>query len=659
MYDFLDKHKRAVQVVLALVMLPFAFFGVDWYFRSGGQDQPVATVGGQKITRQEFDQALRDQGERLRQSMGRNYDAAMLDNPEVRYAVVENLVNQRLLAAEASRERFRVSDAQLSEVIAGIPVFQEDGKFSPERYRVVLQGQNMTPGMFEERLRRDLALAPLQEPITTGSIVSGASAARYLALVEQRRELASAAIDAEAFAKGVKVDDAEVKAFYDQNANAFTIPEQARFEYVVLSTDAIGGRIVVDPADVRKQYEANLASYSTPEERSASHILIAVRPDASDADKAAAEKKAAAIAAQVRANPASFAGVAKAESQDPGSAREGGALGSFGRGSMVKPFEDAVFAAKAGDIVGPVRTDFGWHVIRVTGVKPATQRPFDEVKGQIEAELKRARAQEKFQAAADQFQNLVYEQADSLAGVAKALDLAVQTTPAPVTRAQAQQIGSNSAKFAEALFSPASLQAKRNTEAIEVAPNTLIAGRILEYKPSAPRPFDDVKAEIRRQLERRAASAEAERVGREKLALLERGKSDKEAGLAFGAPVELQRMQASAAFPPDILAKAFQADPSKLPAYFSGVNPRGGYSIYRLTRVIDAPSLDEGRLKLAGDRMAEQLGREFLNAYLASLRARADVTIDQVLIEGKTPDREGGAAPAPARQAPGGRGRPF
>ena len=310
MYDFLDKHKRAVQVVLALVMLPFAFFGVDWYFRGGAADQPVATVAGEKITRQEFEQALRDQGERLRQTMGRSFDPAMLDNPEVRYAVVENLVNQRLLAAEASRERFRVPDAQLAEVIANLPAFQEDGKFSPERYRMLLQGQNMTPGMFEERLRRDLALAPLQEPITTGSIVSGASAARYLALVEQRRELASATIDAEPFAKAVKVDDAEVKAFYDQNPGAFMTPEQARFEYVVLSSDAIAAKIAVDPADVRKQYEANVKQYAAAEERSAAHILIPVKPDASDADKAAARKLADDVYAKAKANPAKFADLA-------------------------------------------------------------------------------------------------------------------------------------------------------------------------------------------------------------------------------------------------------------------------------------------------------------------------------------------------------------
>lgn len=308
-----------------MIMLPFMFVGVDFYFRSGGSNEAVATVGGEKVTREQFDQALREQGDRLRQSMGRSFDSAMLDNPDVRYAVVENLVNQRLLAAEASRERFRASDAQVAEVIAVVPAFQEDGKFSPERYRALLLQQNMTPAMFEERVRRDLALAPLQEPIASGSIVARASsAARYLSLVEQRREIASATIDAEAFAKGVKVDDAAVKAFYDENPTAFMTPEQARFEYAILSVDALGGKVAVDPADVRKYYDTNLASYTTQEERAALHILVAVRPDASDADKAAAEKKAAAIAAQVRAKPAELR-------RDREGAVAGSGIGAAGR----------------------------------------------------------------------------------------------------------------------------------------------------------------------------------------------------------------------------------------------------------------------------------------------------------------------------------------
>jgi peptidyl-prolyl cis-trans isomerase D len=284
--------------------------------------------------------------------------------------------------------------------------------------------------------------------------------------------------------------------------------------------------------------------------------------------------------------------------------------------------------------VGPVQTDFGWHVIRVTGAKAATLRPFDEVKGQIEADLKRQHAQQKFQAAADQFQNLVYEQADSLEGVGKTLDIPVQTTGF-VTKSQLQQLGRNSAKIADAVFSPTSVQAKRNSEAIEIAPNTLMAARVVEHKPAAPRPYDEVKAEIRRQLERRMASEAAERVGREKLALLQQGKSDKEAGIAFAKPIELARNQAGALVSPDALAKIFQTDPTRFPAYVTGSNPRGGFSIYRVTKVIEPSSLDEARLKLAGERMGDQLGREFATAYLAALKARSDVKINQAQLEKK------------------------
>ena len=634
MYDFLDKHKRAVQVVLGLVMLPFAFFGVDWYVRDKGSSDIVATVGSQKVTRNEFENALREQGDRLRQQMGRGFDSAMLDNPEVRYAVVENLVNQRLLAEEARKERFRVSDAQLAQFIAEIPAFQEDGKFSTERYKLLLQGQNMTPAMFEDRVRRELSMSPLQEPLAQGAIVAQTSAARYLSLLEQRREVAAATVDADAFAKEAKVDEAAVKAYYDQNPNAFATPEQARVEYAILSIDALAQKAAVDAAAVKKHYDEHLAQYSTPEERSAAHILVAVKPDASDADKAAAKKKAEDIAAQVRAAPQRFAELAKKESQDPGSAPQGGDLGSFGRGTMVKPFEDAAFAAKPGEIVGPVQTDFGWHVIRVTSTKPATQRPYDEVKGQIELELKRQSAQNKFQQAADQFQNLVYEQADSLEGVGKQLDIPVNTTGF-VTKTQLQQLGKNSTKFADALFSPESIQAKRNSEAIEIAPNTLMAARIVEHRPAAPRPYDEVKAEIRRQLERRAMADAAERVGRDKLALLQQGKSDKEAGVTFQKPVEVTRNQAGAGFPPDALTKIFQAEPAKFPAYVTGTNARGGFAIFRVTKVIEPQGLDESRLKLAAERMGDQLGREFASAYLASLRARSDVKIDQAQLEKK------------------------
>jgi peptidyl-prolyl cis-trans isomerase D len=633
MFDLVTKHKRIAQGILALIAPPFAFLGVDYYFRRAEGPPTVADVGGDKVTQAEFEDAMRDQQARMRQTLGKNYDPAMFDSPEVRYALVEQLINQRLLERAARNERFRVSDAQLRQFIGELPPFQEDGKFSNEKYRQVLATQNMTPEMFQQRVRAELSLSPLQEPIVAGSLAAKTSVQRYLSLLEQQRDVAVATLDAEPYLKDTKVDDAQAKDFYDKNAALFQIPEQARFEYVMLNQDALAAQVSVDADEVRRAYEANVKQYSTPEERQASHILITVKPDASDADKAAAKQKAEALLAEVKASPDKFAAIAKASSQDPGSAPQGGDLGTFARGSMVKPFEDAVFAGKVGDIVGPVQTDFGYHVIRITGITPAKIRPLDEVKSTIEADLKRSKASQKFAAAADQFQNLVYENADSLAPVAKALDLKVTTTPF-VARPQAQALALNNAHFVDALFSPESVQAKRNTEAMEVAPGTLMAGRILEYKPAAPRPFDEVKDDIKLRLARTAASEMAQKAGRDKLALLTQGK-EKEAGVTFGKPVSLNRNQVQPNFTPDALKAVFQADPAKLPAYAGAVNERGGYSIYKITKVTEPPPADEAKLNAAGSRVSEQLGRELMSAYLASLKAGTEVKLNQSNLEKK------------------------
>jgi len=635
MYDLLYKHKRLTQLILAVIALPFAFFGVDYYFRGDTGPATIATVGRDKITEAEYDQVLREQQDRMRAQLGKNFDPAMFDSPEVRYALVEQLVNQRLLENQARNGRFRVTDGQLAQFIGQLPPFQEDGKFSPDRYKLVLAGQGMSSLQFEQRVRQELLLAPLQEPLVNGNIVARASSERYLSLLEQTREVAVAAIDPDPFVKDVKIDDAQVKAFYEQNLAAFQVPEQAKIEYVLLTQEALAPRAKVDAAEIKAAYDANAKQYTTNEERTAAHILITVKPDASDEDKAAAKKKAEALLAQAKANPAKFGDLAKANSQDPGSAPQGGDLGSFARGSMVKPFEEAVFAAKPGDIVGPVQTDFGYHVIKVNGVTPAHVQSFDEVKATIEGELKKQKAAQTFAADAEKFQNLVYEQADSLAPVAKTLDLKVESTPL-VTRSEVQALARGNPKFTEALFSPDSIQAKRNTEAIEVAPNVLMSGRIVEYKPAVPRPFADVQVEIRRQLTRRAAAELAQKAGAEKLAALDAGKTDV-AGLAFGKPVVVARNQPAPGFSPDAVTKVFQAAATKLPAYAGAVNEAGGYSIYKVLRIIDAPAPDPAKLAAASSRVAEQLGRELFTAYLASLKADADVKINQGALEKKRP----------------------
>jgi peptidyl-prolyl cis-trans isomerase D len=632
MFDFVYRKKRVVQVILALITLPFAFFGVDYYFRGSGSAGEVARVAGDPISQTDFANAMRDQQDRMRQSLGKDYDPTVFDNPEVRYSMLEQIIGQRVLDAQVRRGNLRVSDAQLAQFIGDLPPFQDDGKFSRTRYEQLLSSQGMTPLVFEQRVRQELTLAPLQEPITSGNILAMSNVERYLGLLDQQRQVAVATVAADAYLKDVKIDDAAVKAFYDANQGAFQVPDEAKIEYLQLTPDSLLGRVAIGPADVKKQYDDNVRQYTKAEQRQASHILIAVKPDATDADKAAAKQKAEALAVQARKAPAKFAELAKQNSQDPGSAAQGGALDPFSRdGSMVKPFEDAVFAGKQGDIVGPVQTEFGWHIIRITGVTAGKTQTFDEAKAQIEQDLKRQKATAQFIEDADKFQNLVYEQADSLQAAAKGLGLEVKTTPL-LTRTQVQALAQNNAKFVQAVFSPESLQAKRNTEAMEVGPNTLMAARVIEYKPATTRPFDDVKVEVRRQLERNAASELAQKTGKEKLALLEQGN---DAGVSFGKPVNLTRNQPQPGFPPDALIKIFQTNANKLPAYVAAPTERGTYSIYKVLQVIAPPSPDPERLKTFNSRIGDQVGHELFNAYLASLKSKADVKINQANLDKK------------------------
>ena len=634
MFDLVAKHKRIVQFVLALITLPFAFFGVDYYFRSAGAVGDVATFDGGTISQMQFEQSLREQQDMMMRTQ-RGVDPAMFDNPEVRFNILQQLIRDRLLEKKGRDLHFAVSNDQVFERIAADPRFQDNGKFSLERYKALLAQAGIAEPAYEASMRQQMLAEKLVEPIATSGIVSKASAEGFVTLLEQQREVAVANVEAEPFVKEVKVDDAAVRAFYDANTVAFRTPEEVKFEYLVLTPDAIAAQASVTPDEVKKRYEENMKQYTQEEQRQAAHILIAVKPDASDADKAAAKKKAEDLAAQAKANPAKFADLAKKYSEDPGSASQGGDLGSNTRGTMVKAFDDAVFAMKPGEITGPVQSEFGWHVIKLEGVTPAKTMSFDEAKRQIETDLKQQKTNQKFGTAADQFQNLVYEQADSLAGVAKALNLEAKTS-GWVTRTDAQRLAFGNQKFVQALFAPESVSAKRNTEAFEVGPNTLMAGRVVEYKAAAPRPYDEVKDEIRRQLVRREAGEMAQKAGLAKLALLEQGKSDKDAGVTFGKPVSVLRNQMQPGFSPDALTKVFRVDATKLPQYVGAANERGGYGIYRVQKVMLPPTAaDPSKLVGARGRIAELQSRELFDAYVATLKAKADVKINQANLEKK------------------------
>ena len=523
MFDAVRNNKKIVQIFLLMITLPFAFFGVESYVSNMSSGDGVATIGGTSIQMGEFQQALREQQERMRAALGGNFNPTMMDTPEARRAVLENLVNQRLLALDAQKMRLSVTDASLREAIAAVPAFQENGQFSLPRYEAVLKAQGMTQPVFESRLRHDLALQQLLGAVAEGVMVPRGSVDQVYAVQLEERTVSEVRLPATQFAASAKLADDAARKFYDAERKRFEMPARLKAEYLVLSKEAIADQLSITDADVRKEYDAHPERFSQGEERRASHILIQADKSAGEAALKAAREKAEALLKQVTGKPDDFARLAKENSQDPGSAEKGGDLGFFARGAMVKEFEDAAFGLKKeGELSGVVQSDFGFHVIKLTAVKASKTRSFDEVKGEIAAELKRNEASRKFAEIVESFTNTVYEQADSLKPAAEKFKLAVQASDWLARDGKAPAPFNNEKLVAE-LFSDDALKNKRNTNAVDVGNGTLVAARVLEYKAAELRPFEEVKPVIEKALANEEAVKLAEKDGEAKLTRLVKG----------------------------------------------------------------------------------------------------------------------------------------
>lgn len=629
MFDLVHKHKLLVQLLLALIILPFAFWGIDSYQRGAGTVQDMAEVAGQKITLQEFSQAQRDQQDRLRALLGRDFDPALLDTTEQRAELLDQLIQQRLLAVHAARNKLVVTDEQLRETIIGLPAFQEDGRFSRSRYDALLRAQGMSDVVFEARLRRDLELQQLNSAVADSSLTSKAQAARMLALLGQQREISEALLSFEQFTGEVKLAPDAVKAYYDSHPGEFVVPEQVRAEYAVLNADALAALETVSEADMRGWYDAN------------------VRPRFEE--RAAAKNKAEELLAQLRAAPEKFAELAGQHSQDPGSKDNGGDLGYFARGAMVKPFEDAVFKLKQGQLSGIVESSFGFHVVKLTGIKPGKDgepeqrqashilitapaaKDFEAMRAEIEKDLKKQRLGKKFAEAAETFSNLAYEQPDTLQPIAEKFKLRIEQSGWLTREPNAAAGALNNQRILDALFSPDSIKNKHNTEAVDAGPDTLLVARVIEHKPAAPRPLDEVQAEVAKKLIGQEAMALAIKRGAARFAELQQGK---DAGLAWSAAKTVSR-QGKPVVHPDALKAIFSADTGKLPVYLGLELRDRGYGMYKISRVIDAPPVDAAREKEMQEQLARQAAQEEAAAYIANLRATAKIEINRANLEKK------------------------
>ncbi|MCD6042557.1 MAG: peptidylprolyl isomerase, partial [Burkholderiales bacterium] len=566
MFDLVQKYKRLIQVFLGLIAITFATWGIESYTTFRSARDSVATVNGMDISQRQLGERLREYQERVRAQLGGQVDPSAIDTPEVRRALLEGLITERLVASEVARAHMFMSREAAIEAITQAPEFQEDGKFSTAKYSQYLASRGISDAGNVAELQGRIPLQRFAGAIAGTAIAPRSVAARLVALEGQKREVSEVRIPVQQFLPQVKIDEAQLKAHYEANQSEYRTPERVRAEYVVLSPDALAKQEEVKAEEVRAFWESSFGA------------KVKQREDAL--------AKARAVLATVRKNPEAFAEVAKRESQDPGSAAQGGDLGFTPRGTLVKPVEDAIWRLKENEISGIVESSYGFHVIRVTGIRkeerrashilieaPTDAKPYEEMRADLEADLRKQRAAKRFAQSADDFQNLVYEQADSLKPAAERFKLQAQQT-GWITKSASQELGAlDNPKLLAALFSSDAIQNRRNTDAIEVAPNTLVAARVVEHQAARNRSFDEVKGEIAEAMRSREASALALKDGQAKLERLRKGE---DAGLKWSAPRLVSRRDAQG-LSGNILRQVVSADTSKLPAYIGVPIPDAGY----------------------------------------------------------------------------------
>jgi ppiC-type peptidyl-prolyl cis-trans isomerase len=558
-------HKRWMMFIAMIFIIPsFVVTGIYSYNRMSDSENDLATVGDTSITMMDFDNAKRQYLDNFRRQMGQSFKPNMLDTAEARASILAALISDRAISLEIASEYMNVGEADAINLVKQAPAFQRDGKFSTEAYQQFLNSMGKSDEQFVLELRRDLTRQMLLSAVSQTTQASNTVAQRIHDLLTEERTIRTFEIKPTAFLKSVSVTDAEAQSYYDQNKSLFAVPESVDIEYVVLSPESYKN-IKASEDDIKTFYEQNLQRFSTPEERRASHILIAVNNEKTDAD---AKKEADEIYKQLQADPSKFAQLAKSKSADPGSARQGGDLGFFQKGMMVPEFDNAVFSGKKGDLVAPVKTQFGYHIIKIVDVKAAQAKPLKEVRGEIEALYQQQAAIRAFAEDAENFSNMVYEQSESLQPVAERFGLKIQTVKNVTRDFEDQLINPN---VIEALYGFDVLEDKRNSNAIEVASNTLLSARVTAHHKQTVKTFDEVKGDIVATLKNQKATEAARAQGSADIAKLLDKKS---ASAKFGDKTVISR-ERPGAYAYEVVTAALRPEANKLPTY-TGVQTQDG-----------------------------------------------------------------------------------
>jgi peptidyl-prolyl cis-trans isomerase D len=620
-------------LVIAIV-IPLAFFGMYSYF-SGPSASELAVVNGTEISADQLNNAYQQQRRQLEQMFGGQLDPALFDERQLRREALEGLINQALLRSYVRDQGYRVSDSTLAAVIRSEQAFQENGRFSPELYRVLLRNNGLTPQAYEASVRLGETVDQLQGGIFGSAFVADAEVDRLMRLQRQERELTYLTVKADAFRDQVQISEEEIKQYYTQNSELFQRPEQVKLSYVELSPEAVAGKVAIGEDELRARYEeVKTARFTQGGERGVRHVLLQLPEDATAEQVAAAEEKLRELRQRIVSGDLSFEAAAREVSEDPGSAEAGGDLGLVSRGQMVEGFERAAFALEEGAVSEPVRTEFGLHLIQVTEVTPTQVQPFEQVKDELRQAMVAERADNQLVEMGNRLANIAYEQPDSLVPAAEKLGLELRQTDWISRQAPGEGIAANP-KVIEAAFSDDLLRLGRNSSVIELEDGRSVVVRVAEHQPAEPRPLEEVAADIREQLTLQKTAAAAQERGAELRQQLE---ADAAPGqLAKTPAVELAQPgfvgRGNTEVPPEVLRAAFRLPrPAQDAASVSGVQLRNGdFAVLQVSAVREAAAGEQAEQlrQTLRQQLQAMHGNIAIRGLLETLREHADIEINE------------------------------
>ena len=608
-------------IILGLLAIPFALWGVNSYFETDAK-LIVARVGDQDIGVNEYKNALEEQRRSLQQMYGRGLNPKLLDSPEFKMRTLNDLIDQALLAQDAQAQGYYIGDDELARRITAISFFQRAGRFDQQAYNSALRTAGLNARGFETRMRHEAMVKQAVDGFAHSTLVTKSDIEALLRLENQARQAAYVIIKPQQYIGAVAVTAKEIEDYYAANTDKFKTPERVRIEYVRFSAADINNKIQVSEEDLQKAYTQDLERYTSPEQRRASHILVRIA-EGPDGD-AQALRKIQELRKQL-VSGTDFATLAKKHSEDPGSAAKGGDLGYLTRnGSMVKEFEDALFGLKKdAGLSQPVRTSFGYHLIKLTDLKPLVRKTFKEVRGDIESTLRTRKAEEQFYELSEKLRSLAYEQPDSLKPVAEALGLSIAQSDW-FTRNGGEGIAAD-ARIVEAAFDPEVLVQGRNSNAIETAPNTLVVLRVSTHQEAATLALAAVRDQIQALLKQRLAQDAAKHASDQLLHELQQGASLASLAKSHAWPVvaakAVTRRQPQG-MDPKLLDAVFAAPrPVAGKPVFGSADVAEGYAVYALEMVKEGGTEADAELKSLVNRLlSERRGRDYFANYRSGLR---------------------------------------